>query len=206
VFGCAVLVVFCLLSSVFCLLSSAFYLLSSVMFLSYCDAICVSCCLPTRHPHLIYMCFGSLIVCVHSLHHSQALPAAGKEKSIEYLTQCLDVVGVRAKTLSDIVNGYAAYVDAKAKELARIKAAQKADAAAAAGLTLPGATAAEKSGGRGAKESGCVAYLLLLLLHLLLLHLLLLHLLLLHLLMLHLLPPVRVQLTLVCDIGAVVCV
>lgn len=106
---------------------------------------------------------GKIVTGIHNLYMrvkmsmrgpQKALPAAGKEKSIEYLTQCLDVVGVRAKTLSDIVNGYAAYVDAKAKELARIKAAQKADAAAAAGLTLPGATAAEKSGGRGAKESG----------------------------------------------------
>ena len=40
----------------------------------------------------------------------QPLPAAGKEKSTEYLLQCLDVVGIRADTLSRIVDGYAAYL------------------------------------------------------------------------------------------------
>ena len=40
----------------------------------------------------------------------QPLPAAGKEKSVEYLTQCLEVVGIRAETLTKIIDGYSAYV------------------------------------------------------------------------------------------------
>ena len=40
----------------------------------------------------------------------QPLPAAGKERSTEYLMQCLQAVDVRMDTLAKVIGGYAEYI------------------------------------------------------------------------------------------------
>lgn len=110
---------------------------------------------------------GKVVTAVHSLYMrsklgmrgtQKPLPAAGKERSTEYLMQCLQAVDVRMDTLAKVIGGYAEYIDNKAKEAARLKALAKAEAAAAAGAmgssVAAAAAAAAAAGAGGAAGAG----------------------------------------------------
>ena len=56
----------------------------------------IQCCRP--------LCAPRPLLC------DQPLPAAGKERSTEYLMQCLQAVDVRMDTLAKVIGGYAEYI------------------------------------------------------------------------------------------------